>query len=115
MVGMLNGRRLYHSGKNNNTIQSTFNGFLLLLRQQITRVSESTAAQEGPFLQPSLGHRPVPTKHLVSTDTFKKEKKTKTPQSQLSEAGAVTPKFSSQPDTPCTSAAVPKIDVSATL
>lgn len=82
---------------------------------QITRTAESSPAQDPSSLQPSPGHHSVPTKPPVSTDTFRKEKKTNAPQSQQSDAGTVAPKLSSQPDTPCTPAAVPKIDVSATL
>lgn len=64
-------------------------------------------------LQASPALHSVPAKPPVSTGAFRKVKKTNVPQSQQSDAGTVVPKQSSQPDTPCTPAAVPKIDVSA--
>ncbi|XP_074500766.1 centrosomal protein of 104 kDa isoform X3 [Sebastes fasciatus] len=79
----------------------------------ITRTADSSPAHDPPSLLPSPGHRSVPTKPLMSTDTFRKGKKTNAPQNQQSDAEAVVPKLSSQPDTPCTPAAVPKIDVTS--
>ncbi|XP_037628154.1 centrosomal protein of 104 kDa isoform X2 [Sebastes umbrosus] len=79
----------------------------------ITRTADSSPAQDPPSLLPSPGHRSVPTKPLMSTDTFRKGKKTNAPQNQQSDAEAVVPKLSSQADTPCTPAAVPKIDVTS--
>ncbi|XP_075882235.1 centrosomal protein of 104 kDa isoform X2 [Nelusetta ayraudi] len=64
-----------------------------------------------PVQEPS-SLRPVPAKHLVSTETSRKPKKNKTHQGQPPEAAAVPPKCGGQLDTRCTSAAVPKIDVS---
>lgn len=72
---------------------------------------ELSPVQEPSSLRPSPGHRPVPAKHLVSTEPAMKMKRNKIHQGQQPEAGAVSPKCSSQRDTLCTSAAVPKIDV----
>nr|XP_046252684.1 centrosomal protein of 104 kDa isoform X2 [Scatophagus argus] len=85
----------------------------LLDLAMITRGVESSPAQDPPSVEPSPGHRSVLTKPLVSTDTFRKEKVTNPPQSQQSDAGAVAPKLSCQPGTPCTPAAAPKIDVTS--
>ncbi|KAM9350454.1 centrosomal protein of 104 kDa [Symphorus nematophorus] len=85
----------------------------LLDMTMITRTADSSPAQDPPSLQPSPGHCSVPAKPLVSTDTFKKEKRMSAPQSQQSDAGTVVPKLRSQPDTLCTPAAVPKIDVTS--
>lgn len=92
-------------------IESAFGGFFSI--PQIT--GELSPVQEPSSLRPSPGHRPVPAKHLVSTETSRKPKKNKIHQGQPPEAGAVPPKCSSQLDTRCTSAAVPKIDVSAAV
>ncbi|XP_030280271.1 centrosomal protein of 104 kDa isoform X1 [Sparus aurata] len=83
----------------------------LLDMSMIPRAADSTPAQDPPSLQPSPSHHSVPTKPLVSTDTLRKEKKTKAPQNQQSDTGSAVPGLSSQPDTPCTPTAVPKIDV----
>ncbi|XP_036961198.1 centrosomal protein of 104 kDa isoform X2 [Acanthopagrus latus] len=83
----------------------------LLDMSMISRAADSTPAQDPPSLQPSPSHHSVPTKPLVSTDTLRKEKKTKAPQNQQSDTGSAAPGLSSQPDTPCTPTAVPKIDV----
>lgn len=91
------------------------NFFFLLSCHQITKAADSSPAPDPPSLQPSPGQHSVPTKPLVSTDTFRKEKKTNTPQNEQSDAETAVPKLSSQPDTPSTPAAAPKIDVSATL
>uniref|UniRef100_A0A8D0CPH9 Centrosomal protein of 104 kDa n=1 Tax=Sander lucioperca TaxID=283035 RepID=A0A8D0CPH9_SANLU len=72
--------------------------------------ADSSPTEDPPSLLPSPGHRSVPTKPLVSTDTFRKGKKTNAPQNKQSDAENVLPKLSSQPDTPCTPAALPKID-----
>lgn len=76
---------------------------------------EFSPVQEPSSLRPSPGHRPVPAKHLVSTETAIKMRRNKIHQGQQSEAGAVSPKCSSQQDTRCTSAVVPKIDVSGAV
>ncbi|XP_038590771.1 centrosomal protein of 104 kDa-like [Micropterus salmoides] len=84
----------------------------LLDMAMITRAADSSPAQESPCLQPS-GHCSVPTKPLVSTETFRKGKTTNAAQNQQSDTGTVASKVSSQPDMPCAPAAVPKIDVSS--
>ncbi|XP_035512002.1 centrosomal protein of 104 kDa isoform X1 [Morone saxatilis] len=85
----------------------------LLDMEMITKAADSSPAHDPPSLQPSPGDRSVPTKPLVSTDTFMKEKKTNAPQNQESDAGTVAPKPSSHTDTSCTPAAVPNIDVTS--
>ncbi|XP_029291473.1 centrosomal protein of 104 kDa isoform X2 [Cottoperca gobio] len=80
----------------------------LLDMATITQAADSSPAQDPPSFQSSPGHRSVPTKSLVSTDTFRNGEKMNAPQS---DAETVVPKLSCQPDTPCTPAAVPKIDV----
>ncbi|KAE8293201.1 Centrosomal protein of 104 kDa [Larimichthys crocea] len=85
----------------------------LLDMTMITKAADSSPAPDPPSLQPSPGHHSVPTKPLVSTDTFRKEKKTNTPQNEQSDAETAVPKLSSQPDTPSTPAAAPKIDVTS--
>ncbi|XP_078110642.1 centrosomal protein of 104 kDa isoform X2 [Sander vitreus] len=82
----------------------------LLDMAMVTQAADSSLAQDPPSLLPSPGHCSVPTKPLVSTDTFRKGKKTNAPQNKQSDAENVLPKLSSQPDTPCTPAALPKID-----
>ncbi|XP_020506523.1 centrosomal protein of 104 kDa isoform X2 [Labrus bergylta] len=79
----------------------------------ITRAADSSPAKDPPSLLPSLAHHPVPTKPLVSTDTLKKRKKTNAPQKQQSDSETVITKPSRQPETPCTPAALPKIDVTS--
>ncbi|XP_041801868.1 centrosomal protein of 104 kDa [Chelmon rostratus] len=79
----------------------------------ITRARDPSPAQDPSSLQPSPSHHSVPTKPLVSTDTFRKEKKTNALQNQRADAGTVASKLSSQPGTPRTAAAVPKIDVTS--
>lgn len=88
---------------------------VLPLCHQITRAAESSPAKDPCSLWSSPGLCSVPAKPHVSTDTFRKENKTNASQSQQSDAGAVVPKQSSQPDTPCTPAAGPKINVSANV
>ncbi|XP_056240342.1 centrosomal protein of 104 kDa isoform X1 [Seriola aureovittata] len=84
----------------------------LLDTTMITRATDSSPLQDPPSLLPSPGHRSVPAKSLVSTDTFGKGRKTNAPQNQQLATETVAPKLSSQPDTPCTpAAAIPKIDV----
>uniref|UniRef100_A0A3B4UP44 Centrosomal protein of 104 kDa n=2 Tax=Seriola dumerili TaxID=41447 RepID=A0A3B4UP44_SERDU len=84
----------------------------LLDTTMITRATDSSPLQDPPSLLPSPGHRSVPAKSLVSTDTFRKGRKTNAPQNQQLATETVAPKLSSQPDTPCTpAAAIPKIDV----
>ncbi|XP_071331392.1 centrosomal protein of 104 kDa isoform X2 [Trachinotus anak] len=85
----------------------------LLDMTMITRATDSSPLQDPPSLLPSPGHHSVPAKSLASTDTFRKGKKTNTPRSQQLATETVVHKLSSQPDTPCTPAAVPKIDVSS--
>ncbi|KAF1390763.1 hypothetical protein PFLUV_G00061420 [Perca fluviatilis] len=82
----------------------------LLDMAMVTQAADSSPARDPPSLLPSPGHRSVPTKPLVSTDTIRKGKKTNAPQNKQSDSENVLPKLSSQPDTPCTPAALPKID-----
>lgn len=78
--------------------------------------AESCVAQEPSSLLPSPGHRTDTTKPHISSETFRKKKKPKIPQSQLSEPVSVAPKTSNQPVASLNpAAAVPKIDVSVTL
>ncbi|KAM6981797.1 centrosomal protein of 104 kDa [Tautogolabrus adspersus] len=79
----------------------------------ITRAADSSPVKDPPSLLPSPAHQPVPTKPLVSTDTLKKRKKTNAPQKQQSDSETVATKPSRQPETPCTPAALPKIDVTS--
>uniref|UniRef100_A0A3B4ZDX1 Centrosomal protein 104 n=1 Tax=Stegastes partitus TaxID=144197 RepID=A0A3B4ZDX1_9TELE len=83
----------------------------LLDMSTITGAADSSPAQHPPPHLPSPNHRSAPIKPLVSTDTFRKEKRSDTLQNQLSASETVVPKLSSLPDPPCTPAAVPKIDV----
>ncbi|XP_023132028.2 centrosomal protein of 104 kDa isoform X1 [Amphiprion ocellaris] len=83
----------------------------LLDMTTITRATDSSLAQHPSPLLPSPGHPSVPIKALVSTDTFRKGKKSDTHQNLLSTTETVVPKRSNLPDTPCTTAVVPKIDV----
>ncbi|XP_069550174.1 centrosomal protein of 104 kDa [Brachyistius frenatus] len=85
----------------------------LLDMTTITRAADSSPAQYHPPLLPSPGHRSVPTKPPLSTDTFRKGRNTNTQQNQQPAAETVAPKLSSQPDTPCTPATIPKIDVNS--
>ncbi|XP_068589132.1 centrosomal protein of 104 kDa [Cebidichthys violaceus] len=83
----------------------------LLDMTMISRAADSSSAKDLPALLPSPGRRSVPMKPLGSTDTFREGKKMNAPQNQQSDAETIVAKLSSQPDTPCTPAAVPKIDV----
>ncbi|XP_040922106.1 centrosomal protein of 104 kDa isoform X2 [Toxotes jaculatrix] len=85
----------------------------LLDMTMITRATDPSPLQDPPSFLPSPGHRSVPAKPLVSTDTFRKGKKTNTPHNQQAATETVVPKLSTQPETPCTPAAVPKIDVTS--
>uniref|UniRef100_UPI0037E97901 centrosomal protein of 104 kDa n=1 Tax=Semicossyphus pulcher TaxID=241346 RepID=UPI0037E97901 len=85
----------------------------LLDMAMITRATDSSPAKDPPSLLPSPGHHSFTTKPLVSTDTFKKGKKNNAPQNQLSDTGTFASKATIQPETPCTPAAVPKIDVTS--
>ncbi|XP_030589326.1 centrosomal protein of 104 kDa isoform X2 [Archocentrus centrarchus] len=84
----------------------------LLDMTMITKALESTLDQYPPDLS-SPGHFSVPTNPLVATDTFRKGKKPNIHQTQQSAEETIMCKLSSQPDTPCTPAAVPKIDVNS--
>ncbi|XP_017266868.1 centrosomal protein of 104 kDa isoform X2 [Kryptolebias marmoratus] len=79
----------------------------------ITSAAGPSPAQCPPPLLPSPARHPVPTKALLSTDTFRKGKKKSSHQHQLSVKQTVVPKHSSLPDIPFTSAAVPKMDVTS--
>ncbi|XP_022056229.2 centrosomal protein of 104 kDa isoform X2 [Acanthochromis polyacanthus] len=83
----------------------------LLDMTTITRAADSSLAQHPSPRLPSPGHRSVPIKALVSTDTFRKGKKNDTHQNLLSATETVLPKHTNLPDTPCTAAVVPKIDI----
>ncbi|XP_039979268.1 centrosomal protein of 104 kDa-like, partial [Xiphias gladius] len=83
----------------------------LLDMTMIMRATDSSPLQDPPSLLPSPGHHSVPSKPLVSTDAFRKGKKTNMPQNQQSATETVVPKPTSQPDTPCPPATIPKIDV----
>ncbi|XP_059189170.1 centrosomal protein of 104 kDa [Centropristis striata] len=85
----------------------------LLDMTMVTQAADSSPAQDPPSLLPSPGHRSVSTKPLVSTDIIRKGKKANAPQNQQSGAEPVVAKLSSQPDIPCTPAALPKTDVTS--
>ncbi|XP_041859898.1 centrosomal protein of 104 kDa isoform X2 [Melanotaenia boesemani] len=72
-------------------------------------------AQCPPQPLPSPGHQLAPTKPLMSIDTFRKRKKTSCRQNQQSVTKVIAPKHvpKSIPDTPFTSAAASKIDVTS--
>ncbi|XP_070696146.1 centrosomal protein of 104 kDa [Pempheris klunzingeri] len=74
----------------------------LLDMAMITRAADSFPPQDAPSLQPSPGDQ---------SDTFRKEKNAR--QNQQSDSGSVASKLISQPDTPCTPAAVPKVDATS--
>lgn len=78
----------------------------------IMRAPESTLAQYPPDLS-SPGRSSVPIEPLLATDTFRKGKKPNIHQTQQSAEETIMCKLSSQPDTPCTPAAVPKVDVNS--
>ncbi|KAM8863694.1 centrosomal protein of 104 kDa isoform 2-T2 [Spinachia spinachia] len=77
----------------------------------ITRAADSSSACDPPAPLPSPGHRPAPTKPLVSANTFREGKNTSAPQNQQSDTETAVAKLSGQLDPPCPSSAVPKIDV----
>ncbi|XP_042348111.1 centrosomal protein of 104 kDa [Plectropomus leopardus] len=85
----------------------------LLDKATITQATDSSPTRDPPSLLPSPSHHSVPTEPLVSSDTFRKGKKPNAHQNQQSDAGTVASKLSSQPDTPCTPAVVPKLDVTS--
>lgn len=79
------------------------------------RAAESTLAQYSPPVLSSSGRSSVYTKPLVSTDTISKGKNPDIHKNQQLAEESITSNLSSQPDTPCTPAAVLKIDVSIFL
>lgn len=80
------------------------------LCHQIT--STAGLAQRPPLTLPSPGHRSIPNKSLLSSDTFRKEKKLSSHQHQQPAKQTVVFQHSNLPDAPFTPAAVPNIDVS---
>ncbi|XP_026222696.1 centrosomal protein of 104 kDa isoform X2 [Anabas testudineus] len=85
----------------------------LLDMTMIKRAEDSSSAQNPSSSLHGPGHHSVPTKPLVSTETFRKEKRTSAPQNQQSDTANVVPTVNSQSDIPGTPAAVPKIDVTS--
>ncbi|XP_068607366.1 centrosomal protein of 104 kDa [Brachionichthys hirsutus] len=75
----------------------------------ITEAADPPPAQVPSSLQLS-GHLSVPTRHLMSTDTLKNEKKTDTRQSPRSDRGILAPKLNGHPA--CTPAG-PQMDVTS--
>nr|XP_019944600.1 PREDICTED: centrosomal protein of 104 kDa isoform X2 [Paralichthys olivaceus] len=82
----------------------------LLDKTMIAMAMDPPSLHDPPSLLPSPGHSSVPAKPLVSTDTFKKEKKANTPQKQQSATKAAVLKTSCQHDNPSTPSAIPKLD-----
>ncbi|XP_014263009.2 centrosomal protein of 104 kDa isoform X2 [Maylandia zebra] len=85
----------------------------LLDMTMVTRAAESTLAQYSPPVLSSSGRSSVYTKPLVSTDTISKGKNPDIHKNQQLAEESITSNLSSQPDTPCTPAAVLKIDVTS--
>ncbi|XP_063319687.1 centrosomal protein of 104 kDa isoform X2 [Pelmatolapia mariae] len=85
----------------------------LLDMTMVTRAAESTLAQHSPPVLSSPGRSSVYTKPLVSTDTISKGKNPNIHKNQQLAKESTTSNLSSQPDTPCTPAAVLKIDVTS--
>ncbi|XP_019205505.1 centrosomal protein of 104 kDa isoform X3 [Oreochromis niloticus] len=85
----------------------------LLDMTMVTRAAESTLAQYPPPVMSSPGRSSVYTKPLVSTDTISKGKKPNIHKNQQLAEETITSTLGSQPDTPCTPAAVLKIDVTS--
>ncbi|XP_058498819.1 centrosomal protein of 104 kDa isoform X1 [Solea solea] len=83
----------------------------LLDMTMVTRETDPSPLQDPPPLLPSPGHCSAPTEPPVSTDSFRKEKKTNTPPNQQSATETIVAKPNSQPENPCTPAALPKIDL----
>ncbi|XP_071772798.1 centrosomal protein of 104 kDa [Centroberyx gerrardi] len=79
----------------------------------ITRAAESSPAQEPPSLLPSPGRHSATTKPRISTDTFRKGRKSNPPRDQAPAPVAAAPKPASQPATPCAHPAAPRIDVTS--
>ncbi|XP_041655412.1 centrosomal protein of 104 kDa isoform X2 [Cheilinus undulatus] len=79
----------------------------------ITRADDSSPAKDPLSLLPSQALHSATAKPLVSTDTFKKGKKTNAPQKQQPDSGTVSSKPSRQPETPHSPTALPKIDVTS--
>ncbi|XP_005730787.1 centrosomal protein of 104 kDa isoform X2 [Pundamilia nyererei] len=85
----------------------------LLDMTMVTRAAESTLAQYSPPVLSSSGRSSVYTKPLVSTDAISKGKNPDIHKNQQLAEESITSNLSSQPDTPCTPAAVLKIDVTS--
>ncbi|KAF7648578.1 hypothetical protein LDENG_00154360 [Lucifuga dentata] len=85
----------------------------LLDMRTMTRAAESSPAQEPSSLLPSPGHCTDAAKPHVSSETFRKGKKSSIVPDRLSDSVSVASKTSSQPVTPCSPVAVPRIDVSS--
>ncbi|KAF3860141.1 hypothetical protein F7725_000396 [Dissostichus mawsoni] len=60
-----------------------------------------------------VSHSSVPTKSLISTDTFRKGKKKDAPQNQQLDAETIVPKPSNQSDSTSTPVTVPRIDAAS--
>ncbi|XP_029362687.1 centrosomal protein of 104 kDa isoform X2 [Echeneis naucrates] len=85
----------------------------LLDMTMIARAVDTLPLQCHPSLLPSPSHCSLPAKSLMSTDIIRKAKKISTPHSQLMVAETVVDKQSSRPETICTPAAHPKIDLNS--
>ncbi|XP_056130278.1 centrosomal protein of 104 kDa [Lampris incognitus] len=87
----------------------------LLDMAMITKVAESSPVQEPPSLFRSPSHQPDPTKAHVSTDTFRKGRKSHPPQDQESEQVTTAPRpaspSQSQPAMSCALPVLPRGDV----
>ncbi|KAM9752018.1 centrosomal protein of 104 kDa isoform 2-T2 [Menidia menidia] len=86
---------------------------LLDMTMQITSSAGLSLSQHPTPLLLSPSHRSAPTMLPLSTETFKKGKKTSRNQKQQSATQAVVAKHSSLPDTPFIPASVTKMDVSS--
>ncbi|XP_029011867.1 centrosomal protein of 104 kDa isoform X2 [Betta splendens] len=80
----------------------------------ITRATDSSSDPAPSSSLTSPGHRSASTKPLVSTETFRKERKPDVSQNQQSDTEAVVLAVTSQSDKPCSSLPVSKKDVIAT-
>uniref|UniRef100_A0A668AVZ9 Centrosomal protein of 104 kDa n=1 Tax=Myripristis murdjan TaxID=586833 RepID=A0A668AVZ9_9TELE len=76
--------------------------------------AKSSSTKDPPSLLPSPGHHSVVTKPHISSETNRRGRKSNLPQEPVPEPVTVTPKPTNQSATPCSHAALPRIDVSTT-
>ncbi|XP_029910924.1 centrosomal protein of 104 kDa isoform X2 [Myripristis murdjan] len=85
----------------------------LLDMATITKTAESSSTKDPPSLLPSPGHHSVVTKPHISSETNRRGRKSNLPQEPVPEPVTVTPKPTNQSATPCSHAALPRIDVNS--